>query len=444
MKARAVDGKRYEYILTIGLIVKNEERNLEECLTALTYIMERVKSELIIVDTGSTDRTVEIAKLFTDKVYHFTWINDFAAARNEGYRRAKGEWFMYVDADEFFETDTLKNMIDFLNNPKLKSKYNSFSFYVNNVLSVFVEETSKFECNRGTRVSECPGFINPVHELLNAKGPTFSTGAVARHVGYVNDNVEESGKCTHYRKKKRNYELIKAEFDRDPDDLRTIVHFIDTYDPNFWSEEDFLKFLAESLEKAEKHPEKSDAAITFIKVCVFYSHKNSYIDVVATVERYFQLGKFPENNLCEMEMHLIKSESLFSLFETEDAISEYFEYERLYNMYKRGKLPTSQLSMYPFQGVDEKTYFRSKHTVFDKLIDLERYGEAEKFLIDLASNKLATEEDFKRLAVSFRNLQLKHYNEELFLQFIDAIKGDITKTVLLNGILGAYNPNDGG
>lgn len=59
-------------VLSIGMIVKNEEKYLERCLTALKPTLENVDSELIIADTGSTDNTVEIAKRFTDKVYYFS------------------------------------------------------------------------------------------------------------------------------------------------------------------------------------------------------------------------------------------------------------------------------------------------------------------------------------------------------------------------------------
>lgn len=64
--------------LSLCLIVKNEEKYLERCLKSLRNYVD----EIIITDTGSADTTVEIAKKYTDKVYHFEWIDDFSAARN--------------------------------------------------------------------------------------------------------------------------------------------------------------------------------------------------------------------------------------------------------------------------------------------------------------------------------------------------------------------------
>lgn len=78
------------------MIVKNEEKFLPECLESVKSIVD----EIILVDTGSTDNTIEIAKKYNAKIYHFEWINDFSAARNFSLSKATGEWILYLDADE--------------------------------------------------------------------------------------------------------------------------------------------------------------------------------------------------------------------------------------------------------------------------------------------------------------------------------------------------------
>jgi len=82
--------------LSACLIVKNEEKFLEQCLQSIKDLAD----EIIIVDTGSTDRTKEIAQRFTNKVYDFPWCNDFSAARNQSLKYAVGEWILVLDADE--------------------------------------------------------------------------------------------------------------------------------------------------------------------------------------------------------------------------------------------------------------------------------------------------------------------------------------------------------
>ncbi len=82
--------------VSLCMIVKNEEANLANCLRSVGDF----PAEIIVVDTGSTDRTVEIAESFGAKVFHFDWIDDFAAARNESLRHATGDWIFWLDADD--------------------------------------------------------------------------------------------------------------------------------------------------------------------------------------------------------------------------------------------------------------------------------------------------------------------------------------------------------
>ena len=85
--------------LSACLIVKNEESVLSRCLESVRTLVD----EIVVVDTGSNDRTIEIALSYGARVYHFTWIDDFSAARNESLRYARGGWILYIDADEVID-----------------------------------------------------------------------------------------------------------------------------------------------------------------------------------------------------------------------------------------------------------------------------------------------------------------------------------------------------
>ncbi|HEX6972399.1 MAG TPA: glycosyltransferase family 2 protein, partial [Limnochordia bacterium] len=88
--------------LSVCMIVKDEEEHLDACLKSVAGVAD----EIVVVDTGSTDRTVEIAKAHGARVIEFEWCDDFAAARNAGLEVAKGEWILMIDADEtVFEED---------------------------------------------------------------------------------------------------------------------------------------------------------------------------------------------------------------------------------------------------------------------------------------------------------------------------------------------------
>lgn len=79
------------------LIVKDEEEKIERCLKSLTDIVD----EIIVVDTGSRDNTVSIAKKYTSNIYFYTWKNDFANARNYSIKQSSGDYNLIIDADEY-------------------------------------------------------------------------------------------------------------------------------------------------------------------------------------------------------------------------------------------------------------------------------------------------------------------------------------------------------
>jgi GT2 family glycosyltransferase/ADP-heptose:LPS heptosyltransferase/lipoprotein NlpI len=87
--------------VSLCMIVKNEETQLGRCLTNLKSIVD----EMIIVDTGSSDKTREIATIFGAKVYEYKWANDFSEARNFSISRASGDWIFVMDADEIISPD---------------------------------------------------------------------------------------------------------------------------------------------------------------------------------------------------------------------------------------------------------------------------------------------------------------------------------------------------
>jgi glycosyltransferase involved in cell wall biosynthesis len=82
--------------LSACLIVKNEEQRLSQCLDSLKILVD----EIIVVDTGSSDRTVAIAKKYQAKVFNFAWCDDFSQARNYAIAQARGAWILVIDADE--------------------------------------------------------------------------------------------------------------------------------------------------------------------------------------------------------------------------------------------------------------------------------------------------------------------------------------------------------
>ncbi|TCL58131.1 hypothetical protein EDD76_107247 [Kineothrix alysoides] len=89
--------------ISVCLISKNEEKYIGECLSRLI----KYDWEIIVVDTGSTDRTIEIALSYTPNIFHFDWIDDFSAARNYSIAQAHNDYVLIVDCDEYLENSSL-------------------------------------------------------------------------------------------------------------------------------------------------------------------------------------------------------------------------------------------------------------------------------------------------------------------------------------------------
>ena len=98
-------------VLSIALLASDRRDTIKRCLESLSAIREAVISELIILDTGCSKEVREILEQYADKIADFTWCNDFSKARNVTLQMADGEWFLYLDDDEWFvET---QDLIDF-------------------------------------------------------------------------------------------------------------------------------------------------------------------------------------------------------------------------------------------------------------------------------------------------------------------------------------------
>lgn len=101
--------------LSLCTIAKNEATSLPNCLKSVRNVVD----EIIVLDTGSTDKTPEIAQEFGAKVYHFQWCNDFSVARNEALKYVQGEWVLVLDADEVLKPEIIPQLKQVIQQPNL-------------------------------------------------------------------------------------------------------------------------------------------------------------------------------------------------------------------------------------------------------------------------------------------------------------------------------------
>jgi len=96
-------------VITISLcmIVRDAERTIARCLDSVKDAVD----EIVVVDTGSADRTREIVSRYTDRIYDFPWIDDFAAARNFSFERATKDYILWLDADDYLDEENRDKLI---------------------------------------------------------------------------------------------------------------------------------------------------------------------------------------------------------------------------------------------------------------------------------------------------------------------------------------------
>lgn len=149
--------------LSLCMIVKNEEKTLKNCLKNAKKYAE----EIIIVDTGSTDKTKEIASIFTDKIFDFEWCDDFSKARNFSFDKATSEYCMWLDADDFLTDNSVNEII------KWKESENDCDVVMCPYIAGFDESlnpTFKYMRERIVKNSSAFRWHDRVHEVIVPSG----------------------------------------------------------------------------------------------------------------------------------------------------------------------------------------------------------------------------------------------------------------------------------
>ncbi|QNK41953.1 glycosyltransferase family 2 protein [Caproicibacter fermentans] len=176
--------------ISLCMIVKNEEENLTRCLNSVKDLV----SEIILVDTGSTDRTVSIARDFGASFFSYRWNDSFSDARNYALSKAAGSWILVMDADEELE-------------PEDRSALIALAREEDGASEVFCGKTL---CYSGDRADCCNllvtmnvrlirngkgyRYVGRVHEQLSGpEGPPRMTASGIRfyHYGYLSSQIEK-------------------------------------------------------------------------------------------------------------------------------------------------------------------------------------------------------------------------------------------------------------
>lgn len=199
-------------ILSISMLISGKE-DMGKSLESLWYFKRALSCEIILVDTGCDAEQRAMAERYADKVIDFVWCNDFAAARNAGLREAKGEWFLYLDDDEWF--DNPAEIIKFFVSGECK-KYNSATYKVRNYFGSQGKTYNETTATRIIRLKKNTVFVGKIHEYLYPfMTPTKNLSDFVHHYGYAFKDEEEKRKHA-YRNIRPLIEMTKEE----PEDIR--------------------------------------------------------------------------------------------------------------------------------------------------------------------------------------------------------------------------------
>jgi len=191
-----------EFRISLVMIVRDEERCLGRCLASVTDLVD----EIVVVDTGSADRTVQIAESYGARVARFEWVDDFAAARNFSLEQASHPWRLILDADEWVaDRETARAVLDTLGSTPPRSV---------GIVTVLQMDETTGELEHGTRLP-VPRVLPPyvrfegiVHEQPVPSTRTFALDLTLGHDGYTSPASA--------RKTGRNLALLEAALEHDP------------------------------------------------------------------------------------------------------------------------------------------------------------------------------------------------------------------------------------
>lgn len=408
MKAKIINNTDdSQIILSIGMIVKNEEKVLRRCLESLQPLMAEIPSELIIADTGSTDSTFDIAKEFTDNVFHFEWIDDFSAARNSTLDKARGIWYMFVDADEYLDKD-IHEIVEFFKIPELYNHYKTAQIVVRNYSNIHLTEYADLNLPRFQRIKNIDDaniarFWGRVHETIYMRQPMGYFQTILHHTGYVYENDLQ-----HKKKNDRNLVLMREEYKDTPDKLRTISQLIDgtTYYP-----EEAEKYIADGLEFIKNDQKNLYRNVFFMQSVVHYQNRNPEY-ALELCEKYYDGRDDLDNCITTIAIEMMKGEIYAAQGRYEQAYESFEKYFKLHEENENEKLNISDASAHPIYGITRLDYMKCVYSSVLCLRKLRRFDDAFS-LIDRFNFEKVSGDEFTTLLAAIRDIvkESKNYTK---------------------------------
>lgn len=414
---------KFQYKLSICMIVKDEEKNLPRCLDSLKPLLNNSYAELIIVDTGSSDRTVEISQQYTEKVYFHPWNNNFSEMRNISISYAKGEWVYIIDADE--EMADALSLIQLLETVEIK-KYKTIQFQMHDYpKSKQPEMYMIYNSCRVFRNQDNFKYVGAVHNQPDLQKPVFYSSIVLRHYGYQFDNQELME-----RKFKRTAGILIQELEKEPDNIYYRYQLANSYYIH-GDLQDSLEQIRLGYQELAKLPPEQRAR--YVYVYAEYA-RDSYANhhFMDSIEKCKE-GIDSRFDYVDLYYYLsISYQAIHEITNAIDAAEKYLDLLDRYNDLKISK--DASIVMYTLDR-------NSKYTIYTLLTDLYyRKGDYEKSLkyaVHLRDNQTRIQsivdlhiklERYRELAEHYRLISEDEQKaKEFFVATLESLKENLSR-----------------
>ncbi|MEE0862287.1 MAG: glycosyltransferase [Lachnospiraceae bacterium] len=315
--------------LTISILASNRKDTIPKCLESIKPLLENVDSELIVTDTGCDEDILEIIRKYTDKIVRFEWCKDFAAARNVGLNMARGQWFMYIDDDEWFED--VSEIIAFFNSEEEK-EYDCANYIQRNYYSKEGTEYGEWVAGRIFRIFNNTKFVGKIHEYVPFNPYKMKhLSSYVHHYGYVYETDEQ--RLAH---SERNITLLEKEIEDNPIDARNYAHIYQEY-RECKNPEMMLKYAEMAIENADLSVAQNRISIgsTYVAILWALIRMKKYEEAVNRGEKILKNEAI--SNLTRMTICIYLVEASMQLEEYEKCIEYAREYTIIYKFFMRNK-----------------------------------------------------------------------------------------------------------
>jgi len=284
-------------IISACLIVKNEELTLPYCLES----MRSIADEMIVVDTGSIDRTVDIAKSYGAKIFNFEWVNDFSKARNFALEQASGQWVIFLDADEYFAGDSIQQIRQIIRTAG-DNRGDAVLCLLSNYDSERKQITSSYPTIRIFRNDSKIRYEGTIHEAIQHSERKLTIVDCTKqikivHTGYSTDIVQQQNKS------RRNLDLLFSQLKEKPDDSDLFYYISDSLMLEERYEE-ALEYAYKAMNSAESRLfgmyQKNYMNIMICQTKLNYSKEKIMATTYEALRRY---PDFPDFHVCLAELY---------------------------------------------------------------------------------------------------------------------------------------------